>query len=76
MPNPSVAAVVHFVPLGGSRCRAALVTAVPDEGSTEASLRQVDLVAFSPEGTTSVGRGVPQDEKGNDGGTWHWPERV
>ena len=82
--QPSVGRVVHYVSHGTpprgdgtqtypSQCRAAIVTEVPvqvPEGSTV-----VSLAVLNPSGLF-FNHGVPQDEQGHEGGTWHWPERV
>ncbi len=76
--KPSVGRIVHYVSYGTpggeykSECRAAVVTEV----SRNAELPDViSLCVLNPEGIF-LNRGVPQDEDGKRGGTWHWPERI
>lgn len=76
-PQPSVGRIVHYVSYGTpageytSQCRAAIIAAVPhifpDNGD-------VDLVVLNPTGLFF--NRCQQDEEGQRGGTWHWPERV
>jgi hypothetical protein len=69
--TPSVGRTVHYVSYGtpggeyASECRAAIITAVDDDGS-------VDLCVLNPSGLFfNLGC-----QRGDSGGTWHWPERV
>lgn len=77
--KPSVGRVVHYVSHGTpvredgeqaftSECRAAVVTAVREDGDT------ADLAVLNPSGLF-FDRSVEHDEVGHEGGTWHWPER-
>ncbi|MEV7422883.1 hypothetical protein [Streptomyces sp. NPDC091212] len=96
--QPTVGRTVHYVSHGTpvrpdgtqafpSRCRAAIVTEVPDQPTPD---NRVGLQINSPDGPfshpLSKDGGVPQDEPrpfedlgepyAYAGGSWHWPERV
>jgi hypothetical protein len=85
--QPSVGRVVHYVSHGTpvrpdgtqaftSQCRAALVTDVHGMAPVpEHGVPYVSLAVFSPEGMY-FNRHVLFDESGEQGATWHWPERV
>ncbi len=82
MPTPSVGRIVHYVSYGTpggeytSECRAAVVTEVKDAKLTGGYPGQfVGLAVLNPTGIFLNG-GIPSDEDGKAGGTWHWPERV
>ncbi len=72
--QPSVGRMVHYVSYGtpggeyASECRAAVITAVRDDGDT------VALCVMNPTGMF-FNTGVRAGDAGK-GGTWHWPERV
>jgi hypothetical protein len=72
--NPSIGRVVHYVSYGtpggeyGRECRAATVTAVNDDGT-------VGLAVLNPTGLF-FHTSISGDHSENQGGTWHWPERV
>lgn len=71
--QPSVARMVHYVSYGTPggeylpECRAATVTEVHDAET-------VSLCVMNP-GGLFFNQQVRYDET-NQGGTWHWPERV
>lgn len=76
---PSVGRIVHYVARGSAdgrfpkTCRAALVTEVATDGST------VGLCAINPTGLFfhQLGDGgCAYESDAENGGTWHWPERV
>ena len=75
--KPSVGRIVHYVSYGtpggefGSECRAAIVTET-DPGDP---VERVGLCVLNPTGQF-FNRTVPHSEDENQGGTWHWPERV
>jgi hypothetical protein len=86
--TPSVGRIVHYVSVGtpggeyASECRAAIVTAVgtllgyqPGRGEVDSEAEVVDLAVLNPTGLF-FNQGVPEDQDGKAGGTWHWPERV
>ena len=77
--TPTVGMITHYVSHGTpvkpdgsqaftSECRAAIITEATGGG-------KVGLCVLNPTGLF-FNRGVPQDETGHAGGTWHWPERV
>lgn len=72
--NPSVGRIVHYVSYGTpggeypSVCRAAVVTHVDD-------LDMCSLAVLNPTGMF-FNEHVLHNEEEQDGGTWHWPERV
>jgi hypothetical protein len=74
---PSIGRIVHYISFGTPggehkrECRAAIVTAVPDE----AMPRLVDLAVLNPTGFY-FNQGCEYHEDAAAGGTWHWPERV
>jgi len=79
--RPSVGRIVHYVSHGTppraddsqaytSQCRAAIITEVGAEGEW-----QVGLAVLNPTGMF-FNTGVYADFTENQGGTWHWPERV
>jgi hypothetical protein len=82
--KPSVSRVVHYVSFGTpggeykSECRAAVVTEVGEvwvpEGQQPPEGTPVGLAVLNPSGMF-FNRGVMQDERDHQGGTWHWPER-
>lgn len=78
--KPSIGRIVHYVSYGTpggeytSECRAAVVTEVKALGNL-AGPEVVGLCVLNPTGQF-FNRGVEQDEDGEHGGTWHWPERV
>lgn len=63
--------IVHYVPPEAvvPECQAAIVTGDSYGG-------EITLTVFLKDGIEILGQGVPQDETGKSGGTWHWPERV
>jgi hypothetical protein len=84
-PRPSVGRIVHYLSHGtpvrpdGSQafppqCRAAIVTEVdPDDPD------RVGLQVLNPTGNFMhplAAGGSSRDEDQEQGGTWHWPERV
>ena len=75
MQTPSVGRIVHYVSYGTpggeypSVCRAAIVTEV-----LTPSTQDVSLCVLNPTGQF-FNINVPYSED-NEGGTWHWPERV
>jgi hypothetical protein len=90
--KPSVGRIVHYVSYGtpggeyASKCRAAIIAGdgetlpYPEHGDgiddlPEDGARLADLAVLNPTGMF-FDQGVPQDEDGKRGGTWHWPERV
>jgi hypothetical protein len=72
--KPSVGRIVHSMSYGTpggeykSTCRAAMITAVNDDGT-------VSLAVFNP-GGLFFNHTVMQSEQEHRGGTWHWPERI
>ena len=73
MSEPTVGRIVHYTSYGtpggeyASECRAAVVTAVGEDGN-------LSLCVLNPTGmffNTEVRHG-----SADQGGTWHWPERV
>lgn len=74
-PTPSVGRIVHYVSYGTpggeytSKCRAAIVTDVPESGSY-----LVSLAVLNPTGMF-FNRDVPYAAS-ELAGSWHWPERV
>jgi hypothetical protein len=84
--KPSVGRIVHYVSYGtpggeyGKECRAAVITEVNGKAIDPGTLAEADsyvvgLCVLNPTGQF-FSQGVVQMEKGRDGGTWHWPERV
>ncbi|MFD6416013.1 hypothetical protein [Streptomyces sp. NPDC060194] len=93
-PAPTVGRIVHYVSHGtppredgtqayASRCRAAIVTEVPDyltaepfDGCPNGTQGQwlASLAILNPTGQF-FNEHVAQDEAEHTGGTWHWPER-
>jgi hypothetical protein len=79
MQTPSVNRQVHYVSYGTpggeypKACRVATVTEVGEDG-------RVGLCVMNPTGRlffhSLAAGGCLQDEDGQAGGTWHWPERV
>lgn len=79
MQQPSVGRMVHYVARGSADgkfpkvCRSATITEVDDAG-------QVGLMVANPTGLffhpIADGGGCPYSEDAQQGGTWHWPERV
>lgn len=75
MDKPSIGRIVHYVSYGTpggeyqKACRAAVITGLY-EGSSE-----VALAVLNPTGMF-FHQGVMLDATENQGGTWHWPERV
>lgn len=75
MEKASVGRIVHYVSYGtpngeyASQCRAAIITEVDGESF------QVGLAVLNPTGLF-FRQGVMADFTENQGGTWHWPERV
>lgn len=71
---PSVGRTVHYVSYGtpggeyGKCCRAAIVTAVGQDG-------EVSLAVLNPTGLF-FNQSTPYESDAENGGTWHWPERV
>lgn len=81
MSNPTVGRVVHYTSYGtpggeySSQCRAAIITGVRDmDPVPEHGVPYVDLCVLNPEGMF-FNRDARFSEE-NEGGTWHWPERV
>lgn len=83
LPIPSVGRVVHYVSHGTPvredgtqaytpQCRAAIVTAVADEGPLDCP--DVALCVLNPTGMFF--NQATHDEDAHAGGTWHWPERT
>jgi hypothetical protein len=78
--KPSVGRMVHYVSYGTpggeytSECRAAIITAVEGTSATEHHGDMVSLCVLNPTGQF-FNQHVMQGDA-NDGGTWHWPERV
>jgi hypothetical protein len=74
---PSVGRIVHYVSYGTpggeyeSECRAAIVT----KAEVGADKYRVSLAVLNPEGAY-FNQNVMADFIENQGGTWHWPERV
>lgn len=77
--KPSIGRVVHYVSHGTplredgsqaytSECRAAIVTLINEDGT-------VGLAVLNPTGMF-FHESVMADHTENQGGTWHWPERV
>lgn len=75
---PSVGRAVHYVARGSAdgkfpkACRAATVTEMGEVGV-------VGLMVANPTGLffhSLADGGCAQDEEGQAGGTWHWPEMV
>jgi len=72
--KPSVGRIVHYVSYGTpkgeftSQCRAAIVAGVNEDGT-------LDLAILNPTGMF-FNQSVMGDLTENQGGTWHWPERV
>lgn len=77
--KPSISRDVHYLSHGTpyrsdnsqvfpSRCRAAKVTDVHDDGT-------IDVCVFNPSGLFFQ-HNVNRDDTAEAGGTWHWPERV
>lgn len=87
LPVPSVGRIVHYVSYGTpggeytKQCRAAVITAVegaafdPGTGGPSDSSTVVGLAVLNPTGLF-FNESVVQQERGRDGGTWHWPERT
>jgi hypothetical protein len=78
--TPSVGRIVHYVSYGTpggeytSQCRAAIVTEVD-----EVKPFWVGLAVLNPTGQffhSLDSGGCMADFTENQGGTWHWPERV
>lgn len=80
--KPSVGRIVHYTSHGtpvredGTQafpctCRAAMVTAV---GRKKKGVQHVDLFVMNPTGVF-LNQDVPFGEW-DEGGKWHWPERV
>ena len=85
--KPSVGRIVHYVSHGTpmredgtqeyrSQCRAAIVTELTysDPALTDPTY-EVGLCVFNPTGQF-FREDVKADFTENQGGTWHWPERV
>lgn len=75
--QPSVGRIVHYVAYGtpggefpAGAHRAAIITAVEDEGK-----HIVSLAVFNPTGLF-FNQHLPYDSTGQAPGSWHWPERV
>jgi hypothetical protein len=86
--KPSVCDLVHYVSYGTpggeytSQCRAAIITAVVSDtivtGTDYGVTTQpavVSLAVLNPEGMFFKQQ-VPYQGSAEDGGSWHWPERV
>jgi hypothetical protein len=83
--TPSIGRIVHYVSYGTpggeykSECRAAIITeanpAIASGGPPPPIGTTVSLAVLNPTGMF-FNRVVYQDEDGQAGGTWHWPERV
>lgn len=77
--KPSVGRVVHYVSRGSadgvfpSKCRAADITEVNDEGDVGLFVKNPDGLFLHPIAHESGP--VPYDED-KAGGSWHWPERT
>ena len=71
---PSIGRIVHYVSYGtpggeyGKECRAAIVTQVNDDGTVGLAVLNPTGMFFNPS--------IMADHTENQGGTWHWPERV
>ena len=92
--RPSVGRIVHYVSHGtpfrpdgsqafASRCRAAIVTDLPNEGETDENGQDLtdvlSLCVLNPTGFffhNVVAHNEPEPGYSHIGGTWHWPERV
>ena len=83
-PKPSIGRIVHYLSHGtpvrpngtqaySMRCRAAVVTDVRTDVETGRPI--VSLCVLNPTGQF-FSEGIPQDDSGLEGGTWHWPERA
>lgn len=72
---PTVGRIVHYkgwTANSGLQCMAAMVTE-PANGM------RLGLTVFDPRGIqihAQAGGGVPCDDSGETGHTWHWPERA
>lgn len=72
--KPTVGRIVHYVSYGTpkgeftSQCRAAIVAGVNEDGA-------LDLAILNPTGMF-FNQSVMGDHTENQGGTWHWPERI
>lgn len=84
--TPSVGRIVHYVSHGtpvrpdGSQayvsdCRAAIITEVTAGHPHDEHGPRVALAVLNPTGLFFQ-RSTAYDETGQQGGTWHWPERV
>ena len=77
--KPSVGRIVHYVSYGtpggeyAPECRAAIVTAVPENPDKLGRRPPASLAVANPTGMF-FNENVPQDEKDHSGGSWHWPE--
>lgn len=76
--KPTVGRIVHYVSYGEpggeyvGECRAAIVTRLHDDEADQL----VGLCVLNPEGMF-FDRAAPYADAGeNEGGSWHWPERV
>lgn len=79
MPTPSVGGVVHYVARGSADgkfpkvCRSATITEIGEGG-------RVGLLVANPTGLffhpIADGGGCSYSGDAQEGGTWHWPERV
>ncbi len=72
--------IVHYVAYGtpggeyeAGACRAAIITAIPTQGSMLEQAR-IALCVFNPTGVF-FNNYVPYSEEKKPG-TWHWPERA
>jgi len=91
-PAPTVGRIVHYVSHGSpggeytSQCRAAIITDVPEHLGDEhdpfdgcpndgSQPWVVSLCVLNPSGMFFA-QDLVQDEDGDTGGTWHWPERT
>jgi hypothetical protein len=79
--KPSIGRIVHYVSYGTpggeyeKECRAAVVTDVPAGKDPTEDPSYVGLAVLNPAGLF-FDRDVRHSEDENQGGTWHWPERV
>lgn len=69
MDEPTVGRIVHYTSSTGTKCIAALVTAVCPG-------HDVNLAVFYPDGGFAARQSVRQAGKEKEAGTWHWPERT
>lgn len=76
--EPSVGQIVHYTSYGtpggefGQECRAAVITGVHPDSPHGG---EVDLAVLNPTGLF-FNTHVPYQGSAEDGGTWHWPERI